>query len=100
MDTYRDAAALSALVVGGRKPLHGLNEARYLRSYDTGRRHVVGALEVLPNEPPTLLTLLVSVKHVEGVHLWQLLIDVIHMEDIIIVSHEAGALGLGAICCT
>ena len=55
---------------------------------------------MVPNEPPTLLSLLDNVKHVEGVHVWHLLIDEIHVEDVITVSCEARALGLCATCCT
>ena len=45
------------------------------------------------------MSLLDSVKHVEGVHLWHLLIDELHMEDVIAVSLKGHAVGLCAICC-
>ena len=98
-DQDRDAAALAALGVGGPKLLQALNNARYLPSYDTGRRHVEGAPRVRPNEPPSLPWLLVALGHIPGCHVWHLCINEIHVEDVITVSGEAQAVGLCATCC-
>ena len=95
----RDAAALAALGVGGPKLLQALNNAGDLRSYDTGRRHVEGAPRVRPNEPPSLPWFLEPLSHILGVHVWHLCIDEIHMEDVIIVSCNALAVGLCATFC-
>ena len=52
------------------------------------------------NEPPSLLSPIVGVKHVEGVHLWHLLIDKLQVEDVVTVSQQARAVALRATCCT
>ena len=98
-DRDRDAAALAAVGVGGPKLLQALNNAGYLPSYDTGRRHVEGAPRVRPNEPPGLPWLLEALGHIPGCHVWYLCIDEIHVEDVITVSGEAQAVGLCATCC-
>ena len=85
----RDAAALAALGVGGPKLLQALNNAGYLPSYDTGRRHVEGAPRVRPNEMLGLPWLLKALGHIPGCHVWHLCIDEIHVEDVITVSREA-----------
>ena len=98
-DQDRDAAALAALGVGGPKLLQALNNAGYVPSYDTGRRHAEGAPRVRPNEPPGLPWLLEALGHIPGCHVWHLCIDEIHVEDVITVSGEAHAVGLCATCC-
>ena len=95
----RDAAALAALGVGGPKLLQALNNAGYLPSYDTGRRHVEGAPRVRPNEPPGLPWLLEALGHIPCCHVWHRCIDEIHVEDVITVSREALTVGLCATCC-
>ena len=94
-----DAAALAALGVVGPKMLQALNDAGYLPSYNTGRRHVEGTRRVRPNEPPGLPWLLEALGHIPGCHVWHLCIDEIHVEDVITVSREALAVGLCAMCC-
>ena len=94
-----DASALAALGVGGPKLLQALNNAGYLPSYDTGRRHAEGASRVRPNEPPRLPWLLEALGYIPGCHVWHLCIDEIHVQDIITVSGEAQAVGLCATCC-
>ena len=55
---------------------------------------------MVPNESPTLLSMLDNVKHVGGLPLWHLLIDEIHVEDAITVSRQARAGGLCTTFCT
>ena len=71
----RDAAALAAFGVGGPKPLQALNNAGYLLSYDTGRRHVEGAPRFRPNELPSLPWLLEALGHIPGCQAWHLCIE-------------------------
>ena len=85
--------------MGSPKLLHALNKGGYLPSYDTGRRRVAKAPKVFPNELPTRVPLFDSVKHVEDVHLWHLLIDELHVEDIITISLVARAISMCATCC-
>ena len=82
-----------------RRRLSNFQKAACLPGYANGRRHIVCAPQVLPNEVPTLDSLLESVKHVEGVRMWHLLIDELHVEGLITVLHEAGAVGLCATGC-
>ena len=89
----------AAVGVGGPKLLQTLNNAGYLPSYDTRRRHAEGAPNVRPNEPPCLHSLLEALSHIAGVHVWHLCIDEIHVEDAITVSREALAVALCATCC-
>ena len=98
-DHDRDAAALAALGVGDPKLLQALNNAGYLPSYDTGRRHAEGAPRVRPNKPPGLPRLLEALGHILGCHVWPLCIDKIHVEDVITASGEGQAVGLCATCC-
>ena len=95
----KDAGALAALGFGGPKLRQALNNAGYLPSYDTGRKHVEGAPGVRPNELPTLPWLLEALSHIADVHVWHLCTNEMHVEDVITVSHEAIALGLCATCC-
>ena len=96
----RDASALAALGVGAPKLLQALNNARYLPSYDIGRRRFQGFTGVCPNEPPSLPWLLDALSHIAGGHVWHLCInDNIHVEDIITVSREAVTVGLCTTCC-
>ena len=88
-----NAAMLTALGVGGFKQLHALNEGGYLPSDDTGRRRIARALYVVPNQPPTLLSQLDTVKHVHGVHMLYPLIDELHVNDGIILR-QAYAVGM------
>ena len=85
--------------MGGPELLHSLMKARCLPSYTTRRRCVVAAPEIFPNEPPTLVSLLGNVKHVMGVHVWHLLINELHVADLITVSHEACATSCYAMYC-
>ena len=62
----RHVAALAALGVGGPKLLQALNNAGYLPSYETGRRHFEGDPRVLPNEPPGLPWLFEALGHIPG----------------------------------
>ena len=87
----------SSIGRGGPKWLHARNESLCLPSCDT-RRRCVAAPQGLPNERHSLVSVLDNVKHVEGVHLWHLLINELHMEDFIAVSREARAVGLNVIC--
>ena len=91
---------LAALGVGGPKLLHTLNKVGCLPSYDMARRRVAAPPHVVPNEPSTPLSMQDNIKHVEGVHQWHLMIDRIHVQDSITVSHEARAVGLCATCGT
>ena len=53
---------------------------------------------MVSDQPPSLMLLLDNVKHVEGVHLWHLLVEEFHMEHVITVSREARAVCLCATC--
>ena len=90
---------LAALGVAWPKLLQALNNAGYLPSHDTRRRHVGGAPRVRPNEPPGLPWLLEALGHIPGSHVWHLCIDEIHVQDVINVSREALAVGLCTMCC-
>ena len=52
---------------------------------------------MFPNELPTLVSVLDNVKHIEGAHLWHLLIDELHVEDVMTVSREARVVGQGSV---
>ena len=95
----RDGAVLAALGVVGPKLLQALNNAGYLPSCDTGRRHVAGAPRVRLNEAPCLPWLLEALGHIPGSHVSHLSIDEIHVEDLINVSREAVTVRLCATCC-
>ena len=74
----RDAAALAALGAGGPKLLQALNTA--------GRKHVEGSPRIHPNEPPIVYWLLNALSQIAGVHVWQLCINEMHVDDVITVS--------------
>ena len=93
-DPDRDAAALAALGVGGPELLQALNNALYLPSYNTGRKHVEAAPHVHPNEPPGLPWLLEALGHIPGYNVWHLCIDEIHVEEVINVSRTRKSYGL------